>query len=223
MVQFVVFRFVIFYILLQLSQQTYFVSNVAFTDTNLAQYLLGGTVTWSPPSTTSGVCCYSANLYDSDSGTIYELSTDKINFGTNYFTINSRTPINAATQFVVTTYDSQYIVLASVYYTFVDKAIPVGVVTSLSCTDTDKLIGEISGPITWDTASVDSLATGINFYTSTDCITRSVQIAQVDITAIQYDIPNNFPRNGAICILAIFYNADGEAEDSSSVSFVDIG
>eukprot|EP00746_Dinoflagellata_sp_MGD_P032259 gnl/MRDRNA2_/MRDRNA2_176781_c0_seq1.p1 gnl/MRDRNA2_/MRDRNA2_176781_c0~~gnl/MRDRNA2_/MRDRNA2_176781_c0_seq1.p1 ORF type:complete len:725 (+),score=111.92 gnl/MRDRNA2_/MRDRNA2_176781_c0_seq1:143-2317(+) len=125
------------------------VQNLAFTDNELTRNVLGGSLSWDPPSDMTNVNTYAAYIATSSSGAGAS-SVGQVAVGTNAVTVSTFTNSGSYTHMLVYTKDGSGIQASTgAAAVITDRSIPDYDVQSLAFTDTDTRVGFIEGVVTW--------------------------------------------------------------------------
>jgi len=148
------------------------VSSIEFTDTDTRQGLLGGIVTWSPPTPEADrsylrppVTAYSFYVATNSTGMGKYWLTEHVAFGTNEAVVPQATPVQSFfTHLVVYTRNDAGESLSGTVVPFEDRYGPTFGVRNLAFTDEEPQTFIIGGPVTWDPPFGEELITHFVVY-----------------------------------------------------------
>lgn len=181
------------------------VTNLSFTDADMEPYKIGGTVTWSLPSSEDNITGYVIYLNETATGKDHKLG--EVTKGKTSFDIPNGTEFKAHLSVV-----AQNIMGEASNSATIEVKDNSGdpVVTELAFTDTDPSIKTIAGTLTWKLPVPEAYVTGYVIYVGDKNDEKGTKVGEVAAGISTFDVPEGTPYKAFLQVVA--KRTSGESE-----------
>lgn len=196
---------------------TEIVTDVTFTDKDVAEGKIGGTLSWNAPKEVANITKYI--IYLSSDGKGRDTKLGEVAVGTNSFKVEEGTALNTYILVVASNAQGESEALASFKVVDVKPGIPTSVVTDVAFTDEDLSVSKIAGKLTWKAPTSVSDITKYVVYLSADGNSRDIKLGEVAVGTESFDIAKGTDLKNYIMVVAC--NEQGEAAEAAKVAVTD--
>lgn len=196
-------------------------ATVTFNDTDGNNNQIGGKVTWTPPADESKITHYAVHFVKADNSIGNQIGLDIAQGSTYEVTIPVDTNVTSDTDKirVYSKKDAVYSATGREIAVVDSGTLDATVAQTISFTDTDAQLNEISGQVTWTGASDESHITGYGLYFVNVDDTQGAQIESDVAKSSPYSItiPANTTIPTGVYRIAIYAKDGSQSSVSSKV------
>lgn len=191
------------------------VTNLSFTDTDMDPDKIGGTLSWTVPSSEENISGYV--IYQGETSTDKKTRLGEVEKGKTSFDILTGTDYAGYLLIVAKNIAGESDKIASIA---VKDNSGDPIVTDVAFTDTDKTYQKIGGILTWKLPEPERDITGYVIYGSNDAVTKGNKLGEVGAGVSSFIVPEGTPYLAYLQVVTL--TGSEESENISYVAVKDI-